>query len=583
MRKGGGRRAGGAARTAGVVFGAALIAAATVKGGGVLPTAVRRNPWAAIALLVAALACWAWPVTAAWCRRARRAVLRCPWPVYCAGLFAAAAAVGAGVALRVFGGVPHLDDAVSAVFQARVLLRGAVTLPLPPHAEFFTVFGVLGAREGMTRWCTMYPPAWPFLLVPAVGAGVPWLLNPLLGGALAVTVAALGRALYGSRTGRIAGLLCAASPFVAVVNGTHLSHTSTALCLAAVFLAVVRLLGTGRAYWGLVAGGAWGLAFLNRPLTALVVGAAAGLAVAARPARAWRARRGLAAALLLAAAAAGTLAAWQQATTGDWRTPGHEVGMGRRGKFGFVRLDAVRTHTPAIGLDYSLRRMRVVSDRLLSWPFPTGLVLFFPFLARRARREDAWLVTPWLGLVGVYAAYWYWEEYLPARYTFAAMPMLLVLAARGYTALARWLRRRAPRAAFAAPALLASGLVFSAAFGLPSYARGFGPHHGDVETALPGVLAAHGVRHAVVFMDAAGAVPTDGDRFNDFYATGFLRNDLGLRGDVVFARNLREHNAALMRAYPGRRYYLYVYDRGAGEGSLRELRLTEDGYAVDPP
>jgi hypothetical protein len=559
---------------------AGVLAASLWKGDGLFPPAARAHPLAAAACLAAAgLVAW-WP------RLARMRVRIAAWVFDSAplgfhlGLGLLAWAGFAAAAWWVLGGVPRLDDSVAAVWQARVFAAGHLRLPLPEHGEFFRVFGVLGWESAMGHWMTFYPPGWSALLVPFVWLGVTWLAAPFFGAGLVVMTALAARELFDPRAGRVAGLLALASPFVAALSATHLTHVPTACFLVLCLWATLRLIRIGAWRYGVLAGSAWSVAFLCRPLTALVVGAAFAL----WPLANWRRALAVWPAVLLALLLAGTgifgLAAWQKAVTGDPFTPGHEIGMGRRGKMGFVRLDWARTHTPALGLEFSLKRMRVVNDELLGWPLPALLIVLWPFLRGRWGGREAWLLAPWFGLLGVYAAYWYWESCYPARYTFCAMPMLLMLAARALTGPASEagvrLRRRP------ALILLAGGLIFSLGASLPLNFARFTPLWGDVERLLPGVVGGHGITNAVVFLAAHGRSDEGMDDQNDYYATGFRQNTLDLQGDIVYARDLRGSNLKLMHAYPGRRYYRYVLFRDRGEAVLTELR-EQDGRLVSDP
>lgn len=503
-----------------------------------------------------------------------------PDRIFLALLFLAGTGGALLVSVRLFDGLPRLDDGVAAVFQARIFASGRLTLPLPAHPEFFEVFGVLGRRVG--QWCGMYPPGWPALLVPGVWLGATWLISPLLHGGLCVAAALLGRELYGVATGRLAGLLTLGSPLLLALGGEHLSSTPTAFALTLCAWATLCLLRTGQTRYGLGAGAAWGLAFLCRPLSALLIGAI----IAAYPLARWRAAatawRGVLLAGVLATLSAGTLAAFQQATTGDAGTPGHEVGLGTRGRLGFGRLDAARTHTVELALEYSLRRLRNVSHHLLAWPIPFYLLALAPFLAGRARAREAALLAPALALLLVFATYWYYDMYYPSQYLTEGLPALLVLAAAALTGAAG--RVTPQRPAWSAP-VLAAGWGFALLVGGPHYLGGFHADYGDVESVLPRVVARQGITNAVIFMDQFGEGTDAHDPRNNFYATGFMRNDLDLQGDVIYARNLRERNIELMRHYPGRRYYLYRFNRTTTRALLYELRPQGDGYdlAAVPP
>jgi hypothetical protein len=489
----------------------------------------------------------------------------------------AAAVFYAAVSLLLFDGMPYLDDDVAALFQARVFASGRLTLPLPEHAEFFSLFGMLGASQNHPFVCTMYPPGLSLLLLPGVLAGVPWLVVPLLGGLLLVATVALGRELAGERIGRIAGLFMFVSPFVGVLAGTHLSHVPTALLLTLCWLQVARLLRTGGMRHGWGAGSAWGLAFLCRPMCALVVGLVMAIGVLLQWRRAWVARRGVLAALLMAVLAVGLLLLWQQATTSDPLTPGHRAGMGARASMGFIEYHPGRTHTPAKALAQTLARMRAVNDQLLGWPLPALLLALLPFLSRRFRFVDLWLVLAWLALLAVYAIYWYWEEYWPARYTSAAAPMLLILAAQGWVG---WRAAAGRRARSTALACLSVGLVYAAGVAWPSAWARIGRNPGDMDRLLPRTLRAYGVDRGVVFMRSIGRAETRGEVYNDYYAAGFLRNPLDLDGPLIFARNRRQENEALMTARPEGPFYLYTHVRGDARAELDKYVRTSDGWKL---
>lgn len=507
-------------------------------------------------------------------------VFRLPRFRFNAGLFVVSVLAYGLVAWFVFNGIPRLDDGMAALFQARLFARGRITMPLPEDPGFFKVFGVLGAEEGLDHWCGMYPPGWPLLLTPGVWLGVPWLVNPILGGLLVVTISELGRNYYGERVGRVAALLAIPSPFVAVLSGLHLSHIATALSLGLCLLSLRQLWSTTRWIWGGAAGLLWGLAFLCRPLDAVILGAIFALGFLTPPERLSRCWRGIVAGLVMALLAVGVQLAFQQVITGDWQTPGHEIGMGPRGKFGFVKLDEVRTHTPAIALRYTFLRLRALNDNLLGWPVPALLIVMLPFVLGRARAQEYLLLLPMPVLLLVFACYWYYEEYFPGRYISAAMPLLFVLAARGLFVLKEAAGQRAILSRI--PAFLAvSGTLFLAV-STPYHFQRYDQSFGDVEEVLPRVVRDYGITNALVFMDSVGREKGEWDTLNNYYATGFMRNDLDLQGDVLYLRNSRKQNIRMVKRHPGRAAYLYRYHRKFEKALLYRLVVEGDGLKMIP-
>jgi hypothetical protein len=565
-----------------LVFSVLILILSLVRGGPPLHPAVVESPLLTALCLGAGLLLFIGPRGDRLRRGLGRLLFDSPRPRFDLFLFWCTAVPAAVVSLRVFDGIPYLDDGVASLFQAGIFSRGSLTLPLPPGAPFFELFGVLGAEAGLGHWAGMYPPGWPALLLPGVAVGLPWLVNPLLGGALPLAAAALGREMYGERTGRIAGLLTMTSPALLILAGTHLSHTAAALFCALCLWSVLRLLRTGAGLYGLLAGVAWGAAFLCRPLDALLLG----ILFAAFPLVLWRqslkAWRGVTLALAAALCSAALMAAFQSNITGDPLTPGHKIGMGKLGSFGFIQLWNTRAHTPSRAVDFSLKRLRAVNDRLSGWPLPFFLLALVPFWTGERRRRNLLLLAGPLILTFTFAFYWYYEGFFPGRYLSSSFPMLLVLAGRGLDLLA--LRA----GGFTGPAcrLLSAGVAASVLFAFfaafPWEFRALHRNIGDVERTLPRVVDAYGISNAVVFMDSVTAGVEEQAKFNDFFGTGFLRNSLDLDGDVVYARNSREQNHLLISLYPGRSYYLYRYHRNSRRALLYRILPSGKEFCLLP-
>ncbi len=497
-----------------------------------------------------------------------------------AGVFAIGLLIYAAVAWFVFSGIPRIDDGVASLFQARLFAAGKCTQPLPPDPDFFQVFAVLGAKEGLDHRCGMYPPGWPLLLTPGVWLGVPWLVNPLLGALLLVVMAELGRSFYGDRTGRVAALLALPSPFLLVLSGVHLSNMATIVFLGLAVLSLRKLWKTYRWMWGGVTGLCWGVAFLCRPVDAVVVGAICALGFFFPAKRLWRCRLGIVAGLAVALVAVGVMLGFQQITTGDWQTPGHELGMGSYGKFGFVQLTPRKAHTLEAGLTFTMMRLRALNESLLGWPIPSLLVVLIPFILGRARVKEFLLLLPMIGLLGTFVFFWYYEACLPARYISAAAPYLFILSARGLQDLHEVASRR--RALSGIPAFLVISGVLFLAVGLPFHFQAYGDDYYDVEEVLPRVVRDYGITNALVFMDSVGIDNRKMDDTNDYYATGFLRNDLELTNDVLFVRNLKERNVELVRNHPDRAAYLYRYQRLIERAVLYRMVLEEGELKLFP-
>ena len=488
------------------------------------------------------------------------------------------------VSWRVFGALPVLDDDTCSLMQARIFLSGRVTIPLSPNPDFFWLHFWLGGTHGLPHQCAMYPPGHPALLAVGLAVGAPWLVMPVFGGLLAVLVASVGRLLFDEESARLAGLLCVLSPMVCELSATHLAHAPTACGLLLAARGVLRCLERPSWAGGALAGLGICLAFQCRTADAAVAGATLALPVLAAPRRAWRARGPLAlAALILALGIAGQAWYWS-ATTQDWRTPGHVLGLGARAKLGFLS-----PFTPAEAVRRLFVRLGELNGRVLGWPVPAFLPALVPLFHRPWRFRALWLWSVPAALLAFLFFFWGWEQsYLPASYAFASVPAILLLSAAGVSRIAR--RLSVPALRMLPPVALPALLLF-----LPVHLRSFDDHFFNMEKVLPSIVAKAGVRNAVVFCDSIGRGPsnTPYGRY-DYFARPFLLNDLAFEeGDVVYARNLRERNPEMIASHPDRDFYLYRFRRRDGLAELYRIDLSgpepvyrfvpvDDPRAADP-
>ncbi len=173
------------------------------------------------------------------------------------------------VSHTVFERLPHLEDEVAYLFQARIFAHGDLVIESPqPRRAYWQPFVV---DYNDTRF-GKYTPGWPALLSIGELLGQSWVVNAFLAGLTVALVYRLGREVFSAETGVIAAALTAFSPMALLLNATLMGHTA-ALCFTTLFLyAYWRMERRRQALrWGIVAGIALGLVVINRPLTALGV------------------------------------------------------------------------------------------------------------------------------------------------------------------------------------------------------------------------------------------------------------------------------------------------------------------------
>ncbi|NWF67666.1 MAG: glycosyltransferase family 39 protein [Chloroflexi bacterium] len=184
---------------------------------------------------------------------------------------------------RVFERLPHLEDEMAYLFQARVFARGEVVLDSPnPRRAFWIPFVIDFAPNGedLQRF-GKYTPGWPLLLALGINLGQWWVVNAFFAGLTVALVYRLGRELFNSDVGLMAAALVAFSPMALLLNATLMNHTSALFFTVLFMYAFWRLERTadqrGNArlrpavWWGLVAGAALGMVAISRPLTAVAL------------------------------------------------------------------------------------------------------------------------------------------------------------------------------------------------------------------------------------------------------------------------------------------------------------------------
>jgi len=463
---------------------------------------------------------------------------------------AVAFVVTALVAYFVFERLPHLEDEVAYLFQARTVAAGRLTVPSPAQPDSFWTPFVLdhgGQRFGK------YPPAWPGVLALGVLGGVPWLVNPLLASLCLYLVYQLGKCLYDERTGLLAAVLGLVSPLFLVLSGSYLSHMSTLLWLLLFSLWFVWT-ARGRSPWfALGAGLALGLAFLTRSLTAVAYAtpfAIYGLVqVVRRRQPHWLH-------YLLVALAGGAVALllpiYQWVVTGDpWLNP--YVLWWPYDRLGFgPGIGAMPDgHSPFyawVNLKQDLAR---AATDVLGWPALSWLPLLMGLALRPRRSKDWALLAPFACLVIAYLFYWIGS---PARlwgprYYFEGFAGLWLLSAVGLLKVWDWAldKRRWIRPALVAALVLM--VVASLTINLPDrlgQAHGF---YGITRAQLEPIEDAD-LHNVLVIVYA--------ERWLEYGAMLAAMSPM-LDDDVVYARgDGPEADAAVIAGFPGRAVYYMI-------------------------
>ena len=458
----------------------------------------------------------------------------------------------------VLGNVPHVSDEVAYQFQARALAQGRLGFEPPEVMAFFE--HVLLTVDGGT-WHGIMNPGWPLLLAPGYAIGVPFLVNPLLAAAtLPLFHDFLRRAGAGRLIAGLATWSLALSPFYVFLAGTYMAHT------AGLFLAVAFLWGWilvwRTASWpgAVAAGAALALGVLVRPMDAAAFALPFGMALAYR---ALRHRRWLPALLVVglvgSLGAVGTLA-YNRALTGEplefpqnryfaERFPGQGFGLG------FGPMMGSKAHGEEWPGYSPLDAPRVTSHRLLQWlrdlwglPWLTAAML----LLGMGRRDTPWplrlVVAGGAAVLIAYVAHFYHGIAYGSRHYFLLMALAGLAVGSG---LAQGLTASlATRRRVAAAALALSGYVLL--FAGPPLVLEYGSAYRMASPSVRRAVATAPLDRALVFVDAA----------QWGWKSAFPLNELPLSASrVLYARDLGERNAELIRLHPERSVWHLTRER----------------------
>ena len=162
---------------------------------------------------------------------------------------------------------PHIPDEVAYIYHARYLADGKLYTAAPPVQDAFDVY--LMQFDG-DRWYPAPPIGWPMILAIGELVGLPWLVNPVLGGINILLAYLLLTELYSRRLAKISIFLLAISPWYVFMAMNFMTHMFTLTCALTAALGLVWARKTGRIRWILLSGFALGVMSLIRPLEALI-------------------------------------------------------------------------------------------------------------------------------------------------------------------------------------------------------------------------------------------------------------------------------------------------------------------------
>lgn len=352
------------------------------------------------------------------------------------------------MAVTVTGRLPHVEDEIAYLYQARTYAHGALWAPPPPDLSAFFVPFWLIIRD---HWISKYPIGWPMVLALGEVFHAGWLVAPILGAIMVALIAQLGTELFDRQIGLIAGILALTSPFYLIQSSTFMSHPASALWTTLLMWTWLRLERASRQQkpslkWSLLAGASMGMVAITRPLTAVGVAIPFAIALFVQLIRQRDIRHLLRTYWPFVAAAAAVTALYPLylwIVTGSPTTnlytliwPYDRIGFG-------PDISHSNGHDLHQGLVNAKNDLLLWYSDLFGWknsswlPLIPGLV--FGLIEAR-RREKGWplLLGGIFGaLVVVHLAYWVGAQVYGPRYYYEGLAGLAILAALGLRGVVR--------------------------------------------------------------------------------------------------------------------------------------------------
>lgn len=477
---------------------------------------------------------------------------RLPWI-----LAAAATLAPALVTVVVFELQPRVDE-VTYLLQASHLAEGRLTGDHPPIVEPFAVYS-FHSLDG--KWFGTNNPGWPSALAVGVFFGLPWLVNPLLGGLGAWFVHRLVRRWADMGTAHAVTFLLVVSPWALYLAGSLMTHTVTLPLLAGSWLLLERVRSGGHWMQALPAGMCLGYVGLVRPLEGLLLAVATGLGCLGlfRPRIGWRA---LVLFILGGAVVAGLALPYNNYLTGDplvfpfesyiqgqWS---NRLGFGDAGPPGWGLLDPWPGHhlrDVLVALDQNFYNLNF---ELFGWTTGSLIFVVAHLLAGRWSRLDRFLMMLCLILMAGYTLYWFsGGSGYGARYWYSMLIPMCWLTVRGVQTVAGYVARFLPAPEAGVRVAAVAGMLIVVSIGcFPSWrAVGHFWEYRGSHTDYRKLERENDFGKSLVFVRSPS--PSD-------FLSAYSRNPSRLDSDrPLYVKDLGpETNGKLARAFPDRQVWL---------------------------
>jgi hypothetical protein len=460
----------------------------------------------------------------------------------------------------VFEHIPHVQDSIAQLFQAKIFARGSLTAPLPPIVDFFSYY--YDNMVFTSRWYSQYPPGHSFFLMMGVLCNTPWIINPLFASLSSILLYKCALFYGDENEAKLTLILFCLSPFVLFMSSSYMNHVSTLFFLLLFLYNLNKAMQEKSSTRALLAGFSLGVMLNIRPPDAIAVGIVLGgfFFVWGMRERIYRPLVCFTLAIFLMIS---ILLFYNYATNGNPLVFGYQVRWGKEHTLGFTNSTVMSAppHTLLRGAIHTVSNLIALNQNLFEWPFPSllPLVIFWmPFIFHKSYKEYL-LLGGLIAAPTIYFFYFFQDLCLGPRFYYSSVPFILILTAKAIFQIMKGIayvrNYAAARVINAFTALLFLSLLFAGLVRMPQLYRFYSDSFWKVDNRMIKKVHELGIGNALIFQKSY-----DKDLKNSDLGSGFLHNSPWLNSPVVFARDLGERNAELAVLFPGRHYYLASRD-----------------------
>ncbi len=466
--------------------------------------------------------------------------------------------------------IPHVQDSIAQLFQAKIFKTGALTAPVPSHKEFFEYMNIINSNQ----WYSQYPPGHPLLLLIGLFLRAAWIINPLLGTFSLILLYKLARECYGEKVvSYLSIVFLLFSPFFLFMSSSYMNHVSTMFFLLLFIYSYAKLLKSPSWHYPLVCGLSLGFATNIRPLTAFAMALPFCLDFLLdffKKQKHYFKKLlcftvGLSMMLLL-------LLIYNYLTNSSPFIFGYQVKYNTAGFLGSAQIGP--PHTLMGGIKNTSNNLTALNKYLFEWPIPSLLFIFVLFLPGIKRnRWDRLFLLSFLSVAVFYFFYYYQDLCFGPRFFYSTTPLLILLTIRGILKLPAIMSDFSfNRYKVSATVCLFLFLCFTytVACSIPLLFNKYSSFYWYVDDSLHKTVTEMKIKNAIVFIDVM--YPPGNPIPNlPVYGSGFLYNSPGLKDSVIYAINRGAWNTTLMREYPGRDYFLWKFSPETNDFKLSPL------------